>query len=95
MKELEAATNEKAAEKKDDSTTLIVNARPRDWSEKHIKFREVVELAFGQFEDNANIEYTVTYSNGPHPNPQGTMVDGDRVKIQDRMNFNVARTDKS
>jgi hypothetical protein len=76
-------------------TVLIVNARPKSWDEKHITFRQVVVLAYGQFEDNPVIEYTVAYSNGPRPNERGSMVDGDKVKVQDGMNFNVTRTDKS
>lgn len=75
--------------------TLIVNARPKPWSEQHITFREVIVLQYGQFETNPAIAYTVGYSNGPKQNPSGSMVDGDKVKVQDRMNFNVTRTDKS
>jgi hypothetical protein len=93
MTETEAASTGKPDKKH--SVTLIVNARPKEWQEQHITFREVVVLQYGQFEDNPNIEYTVAYSNGPHPNPHGSMVDGDKVKVQDRMNFNVTRTDKS
>lgn len=94
MKDIDPKELEKE-DKKDDAVTLIVNARRRRWDEKHITFREVVVLAYGQFEDNPLIEYTVAYSNGPRPNPRGSMVDGDRVKVQERMNFNVTRTDKS
>jgi len=93
MKETEETSAEKPEQKH--SVTLIVNARPKEWKEQHINFREVVVLAYGQFEDNPNIEYTVAYSNGPKQNPRGSMVGGDKVKVQDRMNFNVTRTDKS
>lgn len=93
MREKDEAPEEKADKKH--SVTLIVNARPKEWTEQHITFREVVVLQYGQFEDNPNIEYTVAYSNGPKQNPQGSMVDNDKVKVQDRMNFNVTRTDKS
>lgn len=93
MKELEEASAEKPDKKH--TLTLIVNARPKEWSGQHITFRELVVLQYAQFEDNPNIEYTVAYSNGPKQNPQGSMVDNDKVKVQDRMNFNVTRTDKS
>jgi len=93
MREKEEAAEEKTDKKH--TVTLIVNARPKEWSEQHITFREVVVLQYGQFEDSPNIEYTVAYSNGPKQNPQGSMVDGDKVKVQDPMNFNVTRTDKS
>ncbi len=93
MKETQEESGQKTPNKH--SVTLIVNARPKEWSEQHITFREVVVLQYSQFEDKPNIEYTVAYSNGPKQNPQGSMVDGDKVKVQDRMNFNVTRTDKS
>ncbi len=93
MNEKEEAPAEKQDKKH--AVILIVNARPKEWTEQHITFREVVVLQYRQFEDNPNIEYTVAYSNGPKQNPQGSMVDGDKRKVQDRMNFNVTRTDKS
>ena len=40
--------------------TIIVNGREKEWSEKKINFTEVVVLAFGTFEDNDQIIYTVT-----------------------------------
>ncbi|MEO5858379.1 MAG: multiubiquitin domain-containing protein [Pyrinomonadaceae bacterium] len=94
MKELDSEQLEKADDEKK-VFTLIVNARKKEWHENHITFREVVVLAFKQYEDNPQIEYTVAYSNGPRPSPQGSMVEGDKVKVDDRMNFNVTRTDKS
>lgn len=76
--------------------TLFVNGRQREWPEhKKISFREVVVLAYGTFENAPTIEYTVTYSNGPRQNRQGIMVHGDEVKVQEGMNFNATRTDKS
>lgn len=93
MKDAETQSLNKTEDKH--NITLIVNARQKDWAEQHIPFREVVMLQYGQFEDNPLIEYTVGYSNGPKQNPDGSMVDGDKVKVQDRMNFNVTRTDKS
>ena len=76
--------------------TLIVNGRQREWPEhKKISFRDVVVLAYCVFEGDPNIAYTVTYSNGPRQNPQGIMVEGDEVKVQEGMNFNATRTDKS
>ena len=95
MKEVDEEESAELADKKDKTVTLIVNSRPKPCDDNHITFRELVVLQYGTFEDNPLIEYTVGYSNGPRPNPQGSMVDNDRVKVQDRMNFNVSRTDKS
>ncbi len=74
---------------------LIVNGRQKPWAEKTITFEQVVELAFGSFDPNPNKVYTVTYDKGPHENPQGTMVKGDKVCVKDKMIFNVTSTDKS
>jgi glycosyltransferase involved in cell wall biosynthesis len=75
--------------------TLIVNGRPKLWNEKTITFEQVVVLAFGPYDPNPNRVFTVTYDKGPHENPEGTMVKGDRVCVKDKMIFNVTCTDKS
>ncbi|MBK7965752.1 MAG: multiubiquitin domain-containing protein [Bacteroidetes bacterium] len=64
--------------------TLIVNGRPKPWAEKTITFAQVVELAFGSYDPNPNKVYTVTYDKGPHENPHGTMVKGDKVCVKDK-----------
>ena len=75
--------------------TLIVNGRPKPWTEKTITFEQVVVLAFGTYDPNPNKIYTVTYDKGPNANPQGTMVRGSKVYVKDKMIFNVTATDKS
>lgn len=75
--------------------TLIVNGRPKLWKKSAITFEQVVELAFGSYDPNPNKVYTVTYDRGPHENPEGTMVKGDKVLTIDKMIFNVTCTDKS
>jgi hypothetical protein len=74
---------------------LIVNGRSKPWAEKTITFAQVVVLAFGSYDPNPNKVYTVTYDKGPHKNPEGTMVKGDKVYVKDKMIFNVTATDKS
>lgn len=75
--------------------TIIVNGQKKTWPNKHISFGEVVKLAFPTPPTGQNILYSVTYEEGPPPNPQGSMVEGDRVKIKDGMVFNVTATDRS
>ena len=74
---------------------IIVNAREKVWLEKSISFEQAVVLAFGIFKENANTSYTVTYSRGEGNKPDGSMVQGDVVKVKDKMIFNVTATDKS
>lgn len=74
---------------------LIVNGRPKPWTEKTITFEQVVVLAFGTYDPNPNKVYTVTYDKGPRENPEGSMVKGSKVYVKDKMIFNVTATDKS
>lgn len=74
--------------------TIIVNGREKTFSGKDISLRQVVELAFGTYEENENIVYTATYSKGADKK-EGTMTKGTTVKVKDGMIFNVTRTDKS
>jgi len=75
--------------------TIIVNARPKQWKEKTISFEQVVVLAFGAINNRPETVYTVTYSRGVEPKPEGTMVKGSVVKIKNKMVFDVTATDKS
>jgi len=75
--------------------TIIVNARQKRWEKKKISFDQVVKLAYPTPPAGQCIVYTVTYHNGPRANREGTMVDGDKVKVKDAMVFNVQYTDKS
>lgn len=74
---------------------LIVNARSETWSKETISYEEVIILAFGSISDNPNICYTVNYKRGPKGSTEGSLVKGQSVKVQQKMVFNVTRTDKS
>ncbi len=73
---------------------IIVNGRERAFIEKEITFRQVVELAFGTYEENPDIVYTITYSKG-EDKKEGTMTVGTSVKVKNGMIFNVTRTNRS
>jgi len=74
---------------------IIVNGREKLWKEKEISFEQVIALAFGNYVENANTVFTVTFKGGPEQNPQGSMVKGDKVYVKNKMIFNVTATDKS
>jgi hypothetical protein len=76
------------------ATTIIVNAREKQWTEKEISFDEVVHLAYDPAPTGPTIEITVTYRKGEH-NKQGTLTAGESVKVHEGMVFNVVVTDKS
>ena len=75
--------------------TIIVNARQHVWKETNISFEQLVVLAFGTYDNNPNKGYTVTYSRGWDPKPEGTMVKGSSVRVKNKMIFDVTATDKS
>ena len=81
----------------DDQHTMqiIVNGRPRQVSGKELTFVQVVNLAFDDAVFNDITVYTITFKGGDGQKHEGTLVEGETVKIKKGMVFNVKRTDKS
>lgn len=75
--------------------TIIVNGREKVVTKKELSFAEIVALAFDNPPTGANILFTITYRRGEGNKPEGTLVEGEKVKIKDGMIFNVTATDKS
>lgn len=76
--------------------TIIVNGREKVVPKKgELSFAEIVALAFDTPPTGPNIVFTITYRRGQGNKPEGTLVDGETVKIKDGMIFNVTATDKS
>lgn len=80
-----------------DKVAIIVNGRERvvSASDGEISFDEVVRLAFDPTPSGPDIVFTVSYRNGAGRPPDGRLVEGQRVKIQDGTVFNASFTDKS
>ncbi|AZB08290.1 hypothetical protein EG344_05160 [Chryseobacterium sp. G0162] len=74
---------------------IIVNARQHIWKDETISFEQLIVLAFGSYDNNPNTGYTVTYSRGWSPKPEGTMVKNSAVRVKNKMIFDVTATDKS
>ncbi len=75
--------------------TIIVNGRQKVVTAKEISFAEIVALAFDNPPTGPNIVFTITYRRGDGNKPEGSLVEGETVKIKDGMIFNVTATDKS
>ena len=75
--------------------TVIVNGRPRQIASKELSFREVVALAYENPQFTDTIVYTVTFKRGHGHKPEGTLVDGEKLKPKEGMQIHVVRTDKS
>ena len=74
---------------------IIVNGRQKLVMEKKLSFAEIVALAFDNPPSGPNILFTTTYRKGPHQNHEGTLLEGETIKIKNGMIFNVTATDKS
>lgn len=75
--------------------TVIVNGRPKVVETKELAFTQVVNLAFDDVPTGENVMFTVTYRRGHGNKPEGTLIEGESVKVKEGMVFNVTATDKS
>lgn len=82
-------------ENKEKETTIIVNGRQFEISGKEISFSQVVALAFPTPPSGQNVMFSVTYRRGHGDKPEGTLIEGQTVKLKEGMIFNVTPTDKS
>lgn len=73
---------------------LIVNGTPENWRKSTISYDEVVRLAFPSDPSPTTI-YAVTYKRGPKANPEGSLVQGESVRVKSGMNFHVSPTGQS
>lgn len=75
--------------------TLIVNLEEKSWAERRISYEQITLLAYPNPPPGVVISYTVEYEAGPASNQEGSMTDGDSVKVKDRMVFSVTETGRS
>lgn len=73
--------------------SIIVNGRPRTVTDDKLSYIEVVHLAYPGEQPSDTASFTVTYSN-PH-GKDGSLVEGQEVKVRDGMILNVRKTDRS
>ena len=80
----------------DKEVTIIVNGEPKIVEKDEISFQEIVNLAYdGNPPQGGNWVFTVTYRRGHGQKPEGSLIEGQTVKVKDGMIFNVTATDKS
>lgn len=75
--------------------TIIVNGREKVVDKKELSFTEIIALAFESPPTGQYVVFTVTYRRGHGNKPEGTLLEGETVKIKQGMIFNVTATDKS
>jgi len=74
---------------------IYVNGKQEVETTRTMSFAEIVKLAYPIPPTGDNILYTVSYEDGPHANQQGSMKEGETIKIKNGEIFNVTATDKS
>jgi hypothetical protein len=75
--------------------TIIVNGREKVVPKTDYTFSQIVELAYDTPPSGDNVTFTLTYRRGHGNKPEGTLTEGETVKLKDGMIFNVTATDKS
>jgi hypothetical protein len=84
---------EKSQSEDDKKTvTIIVNGRKKEVPKGNLSFSEVVALS--GLPNDPNTIFTVTYRRG-EGNMEGTLVQGESVKVKEGMIFDVTPTNKS
>ena len=77
------------------TTTIVINARSYEVEAKELSYQDVVNLAYNNSPPSGpNMIITVTYSRGEN-GKEGSMLPGDRVKVKNKMVFDVSATDRS
>jgi hypothetical protein len=90
------ASQRQAEKGHDKSITVIVNAQEKTVPGDTLSFEELVSLAYdGNPPSGPNWSFTVTYRRGHGNKPEGSLVEGETVKLKKGMIINVTGTDQS
>ena len=72
--------------------TVIINGKP--WkinAQAKLHYRHLVKMVFNVEKDSTEV-FTVTFSGGYLDKPNGSLTEGEYVKVREGMIFNVANT---
>lgn len=83
------------SQKEKKEVTIIVNGTPHEVEKDEITYAEVVTLAFPDFPQHPEINYSVKYKRGQGNKPEGILSPGQTVKVKDGMIFDVSATGQS
>lgn len=79
----------------DKEITIVVNGREKTVEKRELTFDQLVALAFDDPPTGEFICFTITYRRGQGDKPEGTLAEGESVRVKEGMIFNVTATDKS
>ena len=76
------------------TVTITVNGRTKEVTAKELSYAEVVALA-DNLPTGENVTYVVTFRRGHGDKPEGTLVNGQMLRVHDKMIVTVSPSDKS
>ena len=88
----EANEHKRPHDDHDKATTVIVNGRAKKVHTKELTFDQVVALAFDPLPTGDNVVFTISWTAGKK---QGRLHEGQSIKVQEGMIFNVGHSNKS
>ena len=75
--------------------TIYVRGRKHAYNKEKISYKEVVDLGYPDGKHGPLYEYDVSWKDGPKEEDEGTLKEGDSVRVVDEMKFDVKFTDRS
>lgn len=93
MENSNAHENEIHGKKK--NITIVINATPFEVEKGEMTYEEIVTLAFPDYPQHSERNYSVKYANGHNHKPEGILSPGGTVKVKDGMVFKVKFTGES
>ncbi len=87
--------NDHPPDREEKEITIVVNGREKTVSTKELSFDALVSLAFENPPTGEFSCFTITFRRGQGNKPEGSLAEGETVKLKDGMIFNVSATDKS
>ena len=91
-------SNEQAQKKPPDNAkevTVVFNGRPRVVPKEHLSFEEVIAYSFDTPPSGDGVQFTIQFTRGHSGKPNGTLLEGESVKVKDGMEFDVTATNRS
>lgn len=85
----------RSRERSNREVTIVLNGEQKEVSVGQISFTELAKLAFPNLVGRPQVCFTMSFANGPRRRPEGSLEEGDKVRVVERMVFNVSATDKS
>ena len=74
---------------------IYVRGRKHLYPKEKIRYREVVDLGYPNGKHGPLFEYDVSWKDGPKEQEEGTLKEGDSVRVVEGMRFDVKFTDRS